>query len=140
MRRLPSLAALAALCLCLPAGASADDAGVPDPGAAAPCPASAETGPHCVYLALRSPSRRAAKRLASKLEKDGVAAEVREDHSLAASLSDEQLRRLLGAKLAWSTTGASASDRLICAARIERVAPPARYRAVAAARIDPACP
>lgn len=120
------------------------DAGAQTPDASSapevPCPPAEPTGPHCVYLTLRTPSATAAEKLAKKLRTDGVESDIGSDHRLSVALTDAQLAKLLGAKVGYSLTGASASDRMLCDAQVRSFKAPGRYQELAEVRIDPACP
>lgn len=104
-----------------------------------PCPPEKEPV-HCVYLTLRQPNRKVLAQVLADLEKDGIKASARENRELSLTAGDARLRELFGARMHYGVTGASASDRLICEARIVSIAPGPRYRQVYGARIDPACP
>jgi len=115
---------------------------VPSPAASERprCPPALPSRQHCVYLTLAQATQVSAEKVAKKLRTDGVESEISEEHQLAVSLTDAQLQAILGAKVSYSLTGASASDRLICDVRIASFAAPQRYREIASVRIDPACP
>ena len=104
------------------------------------CPPAAPSGPHCVYLALKKPSKVAAEKLAKKLRTDGVASDVSDELQVSLSLSDAQLQELLGAKLSYAMTAASASNRMVCDAQVASFQAPPRYAEVASVRIDAQCP
>ncbi len=113
-------------------------AGAPDAGASIACP-PAERAAHCVYLTLWTPSTRPVRELLRKLKQDGVAA-VSEESVVSMTLDDEQIRSILGAKVRYRLTAASASNRMLCTAELVRGRTPLRYQEVRSARIDPQCP
>ena len=114
-------------------------AAAPSKGSAPDCPPKSPRT-HCVYLSLKKSTRNEAEKIAKLLKTDGAEASISEDNDLTSMLSDAQLRKLLGAKVVYNSTGASASDVLVCEASIESIKPPTRYQNVESARIDSACP
>lgn len=104
-----------------------------------PCP-PAQPMPLCAYLTLKKPSKAAAEKLAKKLRTDGVEPDVSDELVVSASLDDAQLSKLLGAKVRYALTAASASDRTICDAQVASFKPPARYSELASLRLDAQCP
>lgn len=105
--------------------AAADDGGVQpvgleDDGATTP-------DRHCVLLALRDPSEQAALEVEQQLAREGLRV-AREGPDVALSLTAAEIRRLFGARLRWSVTGASATPTLIREVHLQGGRVPARLR------------
>ena len=95
---------------------------------------------HCVYMVLKKSTQREAEKVVKQFKADGADASITDGNDLSAMLTDSQLKKLLGAKVAYNNTGASSRDVVVCEASIESINPPARYQNVESARIDSACP
>lgn len=104
-----------------------------------PCP-PAQPVAHCVYLTLKKPSKAAAEKLAKKLRADGVESDVSDELVVSASLDEARLSKLLGTRVRYALTAASASDRTTCDAQVASFKPPARYSELASLRLDAQCP
>ena len=95
----------------------------PKAGAADPCPPKKPRS-HCVYMELHKATRTLAEQVVKRLKADGVSASIDESLDLSGMMTDAQLRKLFGAKVAYNMTGASAKDLLVCEAqnRVDRAA------------------
>jgi hypothetical protein len=107
------------------APAAANDGGglsaaIEDDGAATP-------DRHCLLLELRNPSEQTASEVEQMLVREGVQV-AREGPDVALLVTEAEIRRLFGARLRWSVTGASASSTMIREPRLQGGRVPARLR------------